>query len=250
MILLLGFAFIAGIVTILSPCILPILPIILSGSLTGGKKRPLGVVTGFVLSFTFFTLFLTTIVKATGIPAQTLRLISVVVVGLFGLTMIIPKIQLWFDQLASRLAQMAPTNQNADGFGGGLLIGLSIGLVWTPCVGPIIASVITLALSGTVTGTAAIIAFTYSLGTAIPMLAITYGGKKLLNRVPWLMENTANIQRAFGVLMILTAVGIYFNVDRRFQAYVLKTFPEYAQTLTQFEDNETIQQQLDRLFKR
>lgn len=81
MFLLIGFAFVAGIVTILSPCILPILPIVLSGSVAGDKWRPWGVVTGFVASFTFFTLFLSAIVQATGVSADFLRIVAVVVVA-------------------------------------------------------------------------------------------------------------------------------------------------------------------------
>lgn len=78
MFLLILFAFLAGIVTILSPCILPILPVVLTSSLAGGRRRPFGVVVGFILSFTFFTLALATIVKLTGIPSDSLRIVAVI----------------------------------------------------------------------------------------------------------------------------------------------------------------------------
>ncbi len=84
MLFLVFFAFLAGFVTILSPCILPVLPIVLSGSLTGGHKRPLGIVLGFIISFSLFTLFLAEIVRLTGISADFLRLISVIIVLVFG----------------------------------------------------------------------------------------------------------------------------------------------------------------------
>ena len=89
MIVLIAFAFLAGIVTILSPCILPVLPIILSGAAGGGKKKPLGIVTGFIASFTFFTLFLTSLVQAFGISADFLRSFSVVVLFVFGLSLLL-----------------------------------------------------------------------------------------------------------------------------------------------------------------
>ncbi|MEK7801022.1 MAG: cytochrome c biogenesis protein DipZ, partial [Pseudomonadota bacterium] len=108
MVLLIVFAFLGGIVTILSPCILPVLPIVLSGTLTGGKKKPLGVVTGFVLSFTFFTLFLTTLVKATGVSADALRTTSVFIIGLFGVSLLLPKFQVALEKLFSRLASIVP----------------------------------------------------------------------------------------------------------------------------------------------
>ena len=249
MILLIAFAFLAGVITVLSPCILPILPIILSSSIGGvstGKSRPLGVVIGFILSFTFFTLFLSTIVRLSGIPAESLRIVSVIVIGLFGASLLIPQFQVLVEKMFSKLAAFMPSSQGRTGFGGGLLIGLSVGLLWTPCVGPILASVISLAITGTVTFDAFLITLAYAIGTAIPMFLIMLGGQNALKRVPWLLANLGHIQKLFGVLMILTAIGIFFNVDRKFQTYVLNTFPQYGVGLTQFEDNDAIRQELDK----
>ncbi len=246
MILLLAFAFLAGIVTILSPCILPILPIILSSSVdSSGKKRPLGVVTGFIASFTFFTLFLSTIVKLSGIPAETLRFASIIILIIFGLSLLTPRVQLITEQLFSKLAKFVPRQKSRSGFFGGLLIGFSVGLLWTPCVGPILASVISLAITGSISSQALLITLAYSAGTAIPMFIIILAGSTALKKVPWLLKNTARIQKAFGILMIATAIGIYFNVDRRFQTFILETFPNYGVGLTKFEDNELIKKQLE-----
>lgn len=247
MILLLLFSFIAGIVTILSPCILPILPVILSGSISGGKKRPFGVVTGFILSFTFFTLFLTSIVRLIGIPADSLRTVSIVIIFVFGLSLLLPNFQVYVEKLFAKLSSFVPRSNNDGGFKSGVLVGVSIGLIWTPCVGPILASVISLALIGTVTGAAVFITLAYSLGTAIPMLAIVYGGRKLLDKNLWLVKNTGKIQKVFGVVMILTAIGIFFNIDRKFQTYILTKFPNYGIGLTSLEDKEFIRDKLDEL---
>lgn len=247
MFVLAGFAFIAGVVTILSPCILPLLPIILSSSTSGSRKRPFGVVTGFIISFTFFTLFLSTIVSATGLSADFLRNLAVVILIGFGLSLLIPKTQELLERLFTNLSSRAPQQKERSGFGGGIIVGISLGLIWTPCVGPILASVISLALTGSVSGTAFIITLAYSIGTGLPMLAIIFGGRQLLQKVPWLLRNTSKIQKAFGVLMIVTAVGILFNVDRIFQSYILEKFPNYGLGLTQFEDNETVQKELDKL---
>lgn len=249
MILLIAFAFLAGVITVLSPCILPILPIILTSSIGGvnsGKSRPFGVVVGFILSFTFFTLFLSTIVRLSGIPAETLRYVSVFVVAGFGISLLLPQFQALVERLFSKLAGFMPSSQNRTGFSGGLLIGFSVGLLWTPCVGPILASVISLAITGTVAFDAFLITLAYSLGTAIPMFLIMLGGQNTLHRVPWLLQNLSRIQKGFGVLMILTAIGIFFNVDRRFQTFILNTFPRYGTGLTQLEDNELIRTQLDK----
>ncbi len=250
--LLIFFAFLAGIVTILSPCILPILPIVLSGSITGGKKRPFGIITGFVFSFTFFTLALSSIVKATGISPDALRFVSVVVVFTFGLSILFGRIQVLMEQLLSKISSLvAPTihknNATRSDFIAGFLIGLSLGLVWTPCVGPILASVISLALSGSVSSSAIAITFAYSLGTAIPLLAITYGGRQLLQKNPWLVANTSRIQKTFGVLMIATAIAIQLNLDRTFQTFILTAFPNYGVGLTKFEDNKAVKKRLEQL---
>ncbi len=248
MILLFAFAFLAGIITVLSPCILPILPIVLTSSLGTSKKversRPYGVVMGFILGFTFFTLFLSTIVRILGIPADSLRLFSVFVIALFGVSLLVPKFQAMTEQLFAKMSSMIPSGQSRTGFTGGLIIGLSIGLLWTPCVGPILASVISLAITGTVTIQAVLITFSYSLGTAIPMFAIIRGGQSALKNVPWLLKNLSNIQKIFGILMILTAVAIFFNFDRTFQTFILNKFPNYGLGLTQIEDNKLVRDQL------
>jgi cytochrome c biogenesis protein CcdA/thiol-disulfide isomerase/thioredoxin len=248
MILLIIFSFIAGFVTILSPCILPVLPIVLSGSLVGGHRRPLGIVTGFILSFSLFTLFLSVIVRATGISSELLRNISVVIVLLFGLSLLLPNFQILIEKLFTRLSSLVSRNSaGSTGFWSGLVLGLSLGLVWTPCVGPIIASVITLAAANSVNGAAILITFAYASGTAIPMLAITYGGRQLLQKVPWLLRNTANIQKTFGVLMILTAIALFFGFDRTFQVALLEKFPQYGAGLTSLEDNSLVRSTLKSL---
>jgi cytochrome c biogenesis protein CcdA/thiol-disulfide isomerase/thioredoxin len=247
MLLLILFAFIAGLVTILSPCILPILPVVLAGSSSKGKRRPLGIVFGFIGSFTFFTLFLSQIVKIFGVPADFLRSFSVVVIFLFGLSFFVPKFRELLEKMFARLSRFSPKQTGEEGFWGGVLIGISIGLLWTPCVGPILASVISLALSGEVTSSAFLITLSYSFGTAIPMFVIIYGGQNLLRKNKWLLVNSEKIQRIFGVLMMLTALAIFLNLDRKFQTYILDKFPNYGVGLISFEDNEIVKRALDRL---
>ena len=247
MLLLVIFAFLGGIVTILSPCILPILPIILSSSVGGSRKRSFGIILGFISGFTFFTLFLNVIVRLTGISTDALRNFSVIVILIFGLTMVVPKLTSIFERLFSFFSRFSPKTSGNEGFAGGIIIGLSIGLIWTPCVGPILASVISLALSGNVTTGAIFITLAYALGTSLPMFAVLYGGRSVFGRFPRLARNTQKIQRIFGILMIFTALAINFNLDRKFQSYILDIFPQYGLGLTQFEDNESVRNQLDRL---
>lgn len=243
--LLVGFAFLAGVVTILSPCILPLLPIILGSSLgVPGRARPLGIVVGFVGSFTLATLFLTTLVNYLGISADSLRSLSILVLTIFGLTLVIPRLQLLFEVLSSRLAS-STRGSTRPGFSGGILVGLSLGLLWTPCVGPILASVITLALSSSVSTSAFFITLAYALGTALPMLGIMYLGAVAM-RLPVLVRYSATLQRSFGVLMVATAIALLFGFDRQFQSYILDQFPQYGTGLTKLEDNELVRQELSK----
>ena len=154
MLLLIGFAFLAGIVTVLSPCILPVLPVVLSGSVGGGKSRPWGIITGFIVSFTVFTLTLSALVQTLGLDPDVLRWVAAGLILVFGLVLVVPvlkdKFMAWTTALVSRSTAPVRPGKPAGGYWSGLVLGLGLGVVWTPCVGPIMASVITLALSQSV----------------------------------------------------------------------------------------------------
>jgi cytochrome c biogenesis protein CcdA/thiol-disulfide isomerase/thioredoxin len=281
MIVLLAFAFVSGVITILSPCILPVLPIVLSGGVGGGKARPFGVLAGFVVSFTVFTLTLSAIVQAIGIPVDALRIVAVVLIVLFGVVMLVPWLRDRFEVFTARIASRgnkgaagagpvagagiggAPRTRRQirgvprrqirgvprrqirgvprRGFWSGVVVGLSLGLIWTPCVGPIMASVISLTLTQHVDGGSVFITLAYTLGTAIPMLGVMLGGRALLNKVPALTRNAGNIQKGFGVLMILVGVAIGLGWDRQFQATILRAFPNYGAGLTAIEKVKPVQ---------
>lgn len=246
MLILITFAFLAGVVTILSPCILPILPIVLSGSV-GSKsaKKPLGIILGFIFSFTFFTLFLTTLVKFTGISPYILRYGAAGVLLLFGFSLLIPQFQVLTEKIFSKLSILSPKANPNTGFIGGFVIGLSIGLIWVPCVGPILASVIALAVLSKVTLVTFLITFAYALGSGIPMFFIMLGGRRLLKKAPILVRNGVLIQKGFGILMVLLAIIIYFNLDQKFEGYIAST--PYGANLTRLEQNDAVSRQLDAL---
>ena len=150
MILLVLFAFIAGAGTALSPCVLPILPAILSAGVTGGRRRPLGIVTGLALSFTFATVALVYVIDALGLPDDLTRKIAIVVLAAFGISLLVPPVSDRIEAYIQRLVP-APSRPAREGFGGGLLLGGSLGFVYAPCAGPILAGVITVSASQTFT---------------------------------------------------------------------------------------------------
>lgn len=250
MILLVAFAFMAGVVTVLSPCILPVLPVVLAGSVDGGKARPWGIIAGFITSFAVFTLTLGALTSALGIAPDSMRLLAGITILIFGVVMVVPLLTERFSALTVSLSTLgnvgrhAGKNQNR-GFGGGFALGTSLGLVWTPCVGPIMASVISLSISGRTDSGSVFITLAYSAGTAVPLFLIMKGGRGLLTRFPILSSNTDKIQRIFGSLMILTSLALFTGADRSFQTWVLDVFPGYGTGLTALEEHGWVREALD-----
>ena len=249
MFILIGFAFLAGVATIFAPCILPILPLVLSAGVTGGKQRPLGIMVGLVASFTFFTLALSTLTKYLGLDPNILRTIAIIVLLAFGILLLIPRLLGKFEAFVSQiLPQASPRSQRND-FLGGVIIGISLGLVWTPCVGPIVASVITLAATSSVTFLSVAIIAAYALGTSIPLLLLIYGSQSLIKRIKSLNKIAPKLQIAFGIIMVLTAITMLLGFDRTIQNSLLTKLPSSISTgLTQqLEESALVQNQLNLL---
>jgi len=235
MLVTIGFAFLAGVITVLSPCVLPLLPIILGSGAQEGRARPIGLIVGFVASFTAATLALSYLVRSLGVPADLNRVLAGTVLIVLGLVLALPPLHRQFERLAGILANRAPVPQNGSGFGGGLAIGAGLGLAWSPCVGPIMASVITLALNQQVDSGAIAVTLAFSLGTALPMAAIMLGGRALVTRLSWFQANAGRIQQVLGLLLALTGLAIFLGWDRQIQILLLTWFPDWELALTGWE---------------
>ncbi|SFZ86416.1 Cytochrome c biogenesis protein CcdA [Devosia enhydra] len=228
-------AFLAGVVTVASPCVLPLLPVILASSAQSGRLRPWGVLAGFVVFFTAVTLTLATIVNALGVHPDVVRIISAVVLIACGLVLIVPPLSRLFERSTGSLANATLHLPNGDGFGGGFVIGAGLGLAWTPCVGPVMASVLTLAMNQQVTLQATLITLAFSLGTALPMIAVIFGGRAVLRRFSILQAHGDRIKQVFGLLLILVGVFLLTGFDRTIQLWLFDLFPHWEETLTGWE---------------
>ncbi|WP_240230643.1 cytochrome c biogenesis CcdA family protein [Devosia lacusdianchii] len=239
MLLTIGFAFLAGIITVLSPCVLPLLPVILASAAQEGKARPIGLIIGFVGAFTAATLALSFLVRALGVPPDLNRILAGAVLIALGLVLAIPQFHLAFERLAGALASRAPAGGPSSGFGGGLAVGAGLGLAWSPCVGPIMAAVITLALNQQVDAGAIAVTLAFSLGTALPMAAIMFGGRALVQRLGWFTRHANRIQQALGLILVLTGLAIFLGWDRQIQILLLTWFPDWELALTGWEPRPT-----------
>lgn len=228
MLILLVFAFLAGLFTVLSPCILPILPAILSAGAMGGRKRPLGIILGLILSFSFFTLTLTAIVQATQIPPSVLRYAAIAMIFVFGCIMLFPSLSNWFAKKTQPLADAGQKIQtiNSKGFIGGLVFGVSLGLLWTPCAGPILATITALVATHAVTWNAILLTFAYSIGAGIPLFFIAYGSQKMIASSRLLSKYSEVIRRIFGVIMLLVAAVLALNWDMLFEQKLIQYLPQ------------------------
>lgn len=221
-------ALLAGLVTIGGQCILPLLPVILGTSTVSRHPlRPVAIVFGFVLAFTAFALIFSIFGSFLGLSPDAWRYISVVLIGLFGLMMLFPKLQaLVFARLEPVLGKLTPQGSLAkNDLWSGFLLGASLGAVWTPCAGPVLGSILTLIAMHHSLPQAGALLFAFSLGAGIPMLLIAYGGQAAVANVRALSKYTELIQRIFGVLIILVAIGIATHTDTAIQAYLLEHFP-------------------------
>jgi len=245
MLILLVFAFFAGIFTVLSPCILPVLPAILSAGTIQGRLRPLGIITGLVISFTFFTLTLTAIVHATGLSPDFLRYVAIAILFLLGIVMLIPRLSDLFAKATSSIADIGSNIQGAtprSGFGGGFIFGLALGLLWTPCAGPILAAITTLVATQSINFFTVLMTLSYSIGAGIPMFLIAYGGGKAIQSSRLLSAHSEGIRQFFGGLMILTAVSIALHWDMVLQQQITRVIPPVL-----IEDNPLVKEQLEKL---
>lgn len=238
------FTFLAGMATVLSPCVLPVLPAILSAGLGRGRYRPLGIVLGLMASFAFFTLSLTFLVHHLGISATFLRLLSIAIIALFGLVMLFPSLSDLFAQKTASVADLGSKIQGfgrGSGFGSGLILGVALGLVWTPCAGPILAAVTTLVATEQVSTKVVLLTLMYTLGTGIPLFFIALGGNRALTKFPSIAKHTEDIRKVFGVVMILTAIALYYNWETKLAVNLLPGL--------KIEDNAVVQKELQSLKK-
>ena len=230
-ILLLGIAVGAGVITAISPCVFPVLPILFAG---GGSRRPLPIIGGLVASFAVFTLFATWVLKQLGLPQDFLRNLAIALLFVLAATLVFPQVAHWLERPFYFLSRRQPR-------GGGFLLGASLGLVFVPCAGPVLGAISTNAARVQFGWRTVLVTIFYALGAAVPMLAVAYLGEGVTRR---LRASAPQLRPALGIVMALAALAIIFNADQKLQTW----FPNYTDALQgKIERNSVARKELAKL---
>jgi len=207
-------ALFAGILTIVAPCTLPVLPILLGASV--GRRsgaRPALIAAGFVVSFAFVALALNAVATALHFDPDALRTAGLVLLVIFGVLMIWPAA---LEQITARLAgsgvALRPITAAQTNLGG-FVLGTTLGLIWTPCAGPVLGAILTAIATSPDRAHGALLLLTYTVGAALPMLGIAYGGQAISTRLRSVAPYTARLQQAFGVIVIAFALSAFLQYD-------------------------------------
>lgn len=220
----------AGFLTVLAPCILPVLPFLLGTSGGRSKWRPLFIILGFVASFSVVGAALATAGSLFGISNAALRAVAVVLLFAFGLALLFEgvysrmtaKLQSALVGAGARISSGAAAKTDALS---GILVGVSLGLIWTPCAGPILGAILTIAARTKDLALTAALLFAYALGAGVPMLAIAYGGRAIQARLKNVGALQPALNKIFGLLIIGAAIAVWTGYDLVLLAEIAKWYP-------------------------
>jgi cytochrome c biogenesis protein CcdA/thiol-disulfide isomerase/thioredoxin len=220
MLLLLLFALVAGAGTAITPCVLPVLPALLSASATGGRRRPIGIVLGLALTFTITIVAVASLVKGVGLGSGAARTLAVIVLISFGLVMMVPQLAQRVQAPLSRLARFGPKTRG-DGFWTGMGVGAALGFVCAPCAGPILAAVISVSSGTGPTVRVTLVAIAYVIGLSAVLLLYAFGGRAVLGRIKRAAKGEV-VERALGAVLLATGVAMAFNLDVSFESLLAR----------------------------
>jgi cytochrome c biogenesis protein CcdA len=227
--------FIAGIVTILKPCCLPLVPAIFSGS-AGHRLRPVAICSGLALSFTAMGVLVSAFGATFGAFADTLRSLAILFIMVMGFVLFDDDVNMEFIKISSAITQgirqyfgalseYSSLNMPEGGIAGGFFLGMSLGILWIPCVGPILGAVLAYVASVGNIPYGAWMLFVYSIGMSLPMLSIAYYGKKVTGRYQWFVRRGPVLKKLSGLVLIVIGVMLLFGIDKLMIRALSRYFP-------------------------
>jgi cytochrome c-type biogenesis protein len=229
-------AFIAGILSILSPCVLPLVPIVLAAAVTQHRLAPLALAVGVALSFTAIGLFVATIGFSIGLDMTLFRKAAAILLIVVGGVLLTPSLQLQFATATgpvSNWTQARFSGFSPSGISGQFGVGLLLGAIWTPCVGPTLGAASIMAARGENLGTVALTMLIFGIGTALPLLLLATLSREALMRWRGRMLNAAGLLKmALGALLIGAGIMSLTGFDRLVQTALLQAMPDWLLSLT------------------
>ena len=232
----LGLSLLAGSLTTLSPCVFPILPLVLGGAAQGNRLAPLAMGLGMTLSFAGIGVALGALGPALGLDSEHVRNFGAVMLMALGLMMWVPVLNERFAQWMMPLASSAngvSTRLKGDTLGGALMLGGVLGLVWSPCSGPLLASALTLVASEGGAWRGGLVLGVFGLGAATPLVAVAYASRRGFQSVrDKVLAHGDRVKKVFGGLIFLAGVAIATGADKWLEAQVLDHLPDVWLRLT------------------
>lgn len=226
----LGLSLLAGSLTTLSPCVFPILPLVIGGAVQANRLAPVAMGIGMAVSFALIGILLGALGPALDIDSDSVRIFGAWLLISFGLVMLIPALNRrfteWMLPIASS-ANAASARLDGSSLSGAFLLGGVLGLVWSPCSGPLLASALTLVASegGALKG--GIILGLFGIGAAIPLVAVAYASRRGFSVARgWVLQRIELIKKSFGVLIFLTGIAILSGADKWLEAKIVNLLPD------------------------
>ncbi len=216
-----GLALLGGVLTVLSPCILPILPIIVGRSLQSHRFGPVAMVFGLISGFAIAGSLLGIAASWLTPLATLLRSVAIGVLLFMGILAIFPELNYRFFSYF----RIQPKESPVQGLAGEFYLGTQLGLLWTPCAGPVLGSILILSAVQQQIVNSFVLLLVYGGGAAIPLLTIAYGGRYLSRRLLSLRSHSMKLQRIGGIMIVSTAIAILLGWDIQIQLWLAPFFP-------------------------
>ena len=228
--------YLAGVLSTLSPCVLPLLPILIATALAQHRFGPLALAAGLTLSFAVVGLFIATLGASIGLDQGVLRQGAAVLLIAFGVVLLVPSLQQRFASATARLGASGDgllARISGNGWAGQFSVGLVLGLVWSPCVGPTLGAATTLAAQGRHLGQIALLMLLFGLGAGTPLLVIGTLSREAMARTRGtFMAAGQRGKWLLGAALVLMGVFILSGWDKGFEAWVLDHSPQWLTDLT------------------
>ena len=226
----------AGAATLLSPCVLPILPILIASALSRHRLGGVMLALGLSLSFALVGTLVASLGASIGLDARMLRRVAALLMVLFGLVMLLPRWQAAFSRISAQLGQVGQRGLGSvkgEGLLSQFLVGLLLGLAWSPCVGPTLGAATTLAAQGKDLGHVALLMAVFGLGAGLPLALLSGVSDVVMQRLRGKLASAGGIAKTLlGGLFVLFGVLILSGLDRKLEAVLLSVTPDWLSTLT------------------